>query len=92
MTDAFVVCRVGFAPFFIDRPHNETVVVGTSVRLVCTVNGAPRPSVTWSRGNMMNILCAVCSKVTVRDMHCCGMTGFLCQLPSSGCGGLVVDY
>ena len=53
LTSLLFICDLGIAPFFVDRPHNETVVMGTSLRLVCRVSGAPRPTVTWSRGTVL---------------------------------------
>ena len=34
----------------VEAPVNMTVVAGDSVRFACIAKGAPRPSVTWSRG------------------------------------------
>jgi len=48
-----VVHCEGSAPMIIEALMNMTVVAGDSVRFECTASGAPRPSVTWSRGDWL---------------------------------------
>ena len=37
------------APYFLLRPRERRVEVGSSVRLTCQVTGHPRPQVTWQK-------------------------------------------
>ncbi|XP_076996596.1 protein sidekick-1 isoform X1 [Tamandua tetradactyla] len=41
------------APAFVQQPVDTTVTDGTTAILMCRVSGAPRPTVTWRKGNQI---------------------------------------
>ena len=45
------VCKAS-APSFTETPRDLKVVEGQTATLTCNVYGAPRPVITWSRGNV----------------------------------------
>jgi len=42
-------------PVISEAPVNTTVVADDSVRFECIATGAPRPSITWSRGELLSL-------------------------------------
>lgn len=42
-------------PVFIKKPSNITTIAGTTVALICIVDGKPMPKITWSRKDGLKI-------------------------------------
>ena len=49
----------GSAPEIISKPQNVSVIDSDSVRFLCEVTGAPKPTIWWYRGKTITVVCLV---------------------------------
>lgn len=62
-------CVSGVAPTFTSPPSDQTVTDGNTALFTCQTSGAPKPAITWRKGNGPHVLTVTHQAHTHTDTH-----------------------